>query len=390
MIIEKFQIFDLFGKDIKIKIKNNNLIIVADNGSGKTTILRLIYFFLTKQWSKILEYDFEKIIAKIDGKEYIFIRNNFKSSKISKKQYVSLSKKYSNYSNFIIEEFSKYDINELRSTNYKIDEIEQLYDVPKNLLYSLIEDLELKKFDDSVYDWDVSVIYLPTYRRIEKDYFSIFGDIDRRVANYVTTLFPEIRERISKDKEYNETDFSETEEDLNNIFSDIINSRNNEKWLKSKGSNEKLEMIEFGMSDVNFKVKEFNSDNNVDKGQTIERFTELINKYLPNNKRLLFEKEYGNLLLFDSLKEIRFGLNDLSSGEKQLVAIFSHLFFDEKKSFIIIDEPEISLSIAWQEMILKDIVMFCDGMIVATHSPFIVDRDLRENTSGMNEFLSNE
>ena len=390
MKLENFQIFGLFDKNQKITINNNKIIIVADNGSGKTSLLRLIYFFLTKQWVKIIEYDFEKIIALIDGKEYSFLKKEFKSNKIPKKAYTTLAKKYSNYSNFINDHFSKYDINEIKSNTYKIEEIEQLYDVPKNLIFTLIEDLELKKFDDSVYDWDVSVIYLPTYRRIEKDYFSIYGDIDKRVANYIVTLFPEIGDKIIYEKENNRNSFSETEEDLNKIFSNIINFRNSENWLKSKSSNEKLEMIEFGMNDVNFKIKEFYSNDNNDRISIINQFIDLINKYLSDEKSLYFDEQYCELIIINNIKKISFNLNDLSSGEKQLISLFSHLFFDEKKPFIIIDEPEISLSITWQEMILNDIILHSEGIVAATHSPFIVSDLLRANTCGMNEFLINE
>lgn len=390
MTLENFQIFGFFGKNQKITINNNKIIIVADNGSGKTSLLRLIYFFLTKQWGKIIEYDFEKIIASIDDKEYSFIKKEFKTNKIPKKAYSTLAKKYNNYSSFINDQFSKYDINEIKSNAYRIEEIEQLYDVPKNLIFTLIEELELKKFDDSVYDWDVSVIYLPTYRRIEKDYFSIYGDIDKRVANYIVTLFPEIADRIINEKEKNRNSFSETEEDLNKIFSNIISFRNSENWLKSKSSNEKLEMIEFGMNDVNFKIKEFYSNNNYDRASIINQFTALINKYLNDEKSLYFDEKYCELIILNEIEKTSFSLNDLSSGEKQLISLFSHLFFDEKKPFIIIDEPEISLSLTWQEMILNDIILHSEGIVVATHSPFIVSDLLRENTCGMNEFLINE
>jgi ABC-type transport system involved in cytochrome c biogenesis ATPase subunit len=390
MKLENFQIFGFFDKNQKITINNNKIIIVADNGSGKTSLLRLIYFFLTKQWVKIIEYDFEKIIASIDGKEYSFLKKEFKTNKIPKKAYTTLAKKYNNYSSFINDQFSKYDINEIKSNAYRIEEIEQLYDVPKNLIFTLIEELELKKFDDSVYDWDVSVIYLPTYRRIEKDYFSIYGDIDKRVANYIVTLFPEIADRIINEKEKNRNSFSETEEDLNKIFSNIISFRNSENWLKSKSSNEKLEMIEFGMNDVNFKIKEFYSNNNNDRTSIINQFIALINKYLNDEKSLYFDEKYCELIIINKIKKTSFSLNDLSSGEKQLISLFSHLFFDEKKPFIIIDEPEISLSLTWQEMILNDIILHSEGIVVATHSPFIVSDLLRENTCGMNEFLINE
>ncbi|NHN24555.1 ATP-binding protein [Flavobacterium jejuense] len=390
MKVQSFIIEGLFDEVFKINIKDNKLIIVADNGSGKTTILRLLYFFLTKQWAKIIEYEFDKIIATINDKEYIFKRKEFKANKISKKIYNNLAKKYSNYSSFINNVFLKYNLNDLKSNLYMIDEIEQDYDVPKNLILSLIDELELKKFDDSVFDWEINVIYLPTYRRIEKDYFSIYGDIDKRVSNYILTLYPEIRNIIIKEKSQNNSDFSETEEDLNKIFTKIISSRNNEKWLKNKTIVDKLEMIEFGMTDVNFRLKEFYQLNLDKKNELIVSFIELINRYFNKEKTLFFDDQYCELFLKNNNKNIITNLHDLSSGEKQLISLFSHLFFDDKKSFVIVDEPEISLSIAWQEMILNDIINHSIGTIVATHSPFIVNNLLRENTCGIKEFLINE
>ena len=65
-------------------------------------------------------------------------------------------------------------------------------------------------------------------------------------------------------------------------------------------------------------------------------------------------------------------LDSLSSGEKKLILllVFS-IFFEE--STLIFDEPEISLSIIWQEKIIPDIMSKTNlkRLIVATHSPFI-------------------
>lgn len=47
-------------------------------------------------------------------------------------------------------------------------------------------------------------------------------------------------------------------------------------------------------------------------------------------------------------------LIQLSSGEKQIVSIFSKLYLEsDEKSIIIIDEPELSLSLEWQKMLLQ-------------------------------------
>src|SRR5690606_37854814 len=165
-----------------------------------------------------------------------------------------------------------------------------------------------------------NVIYLPTYRRIEKDYFSIYGDIDKRVANYIINLFPEIDDKIYNEKLLDKNNFSETEEDLNKLFSNIINSRNTEKWIKSKSNNEKLEMIEFGMTDVSFKIKEFYDEKKDGKVQVINQFVDLINKYLNSQKLILFDEELCELYVENKSVKEKLNLNDLSSGEKQLIS----------------------------------------------------------------------
>jgi predicted ATP-dependent endonuclease of OLD family len=55
---------------------------------------------------------------------------------------------------------------------------------------------------------------------------------------------------------------------------------------------------------------------------------------------------------------------------------------------LIIDEPELSLSIEWQEMILPDILKSgkCKSLIAATHSPFIFDNELDDCAHSLDEF----
>ena len=54
-----FNIIGLYGtKDIRLQFENNRLIIVGENGSGKTTVLRLFYYFISCQWNQLLNYNF--------------------------------------------------------------------------------------------------------------------------------------------------------------------------------------------------------------------------------------------------------------------------------------------------------------------------------------------
>ena len=70
-------------------------------------------------------------------------------------------------------------------------------------------------------------------------------------------------------------------------------------------------------------------------------------------------------------------LNMLSSGEKKLIVIFMHCLFNEDVP-IIIDEPEISLSIIWQENLLPDLLEKTDikQVIVATHSSAVISNSI--------------
>jgi len=70
-------------------------------------------------------------------------------------------------------------------------------------------------------------------------------------------------------------------------------------------------------------------------------------------------------------------LDKLSSGEKQILIMFYLLLFAaEHGSLVIMDEPEISLHVAWQQSLGKtfsDIARLRDmHIIVATHSPQVI------------------
>ena len=80
----------------------------------------------------------------------------------------------------------------------------------------------------------------------------------------------------------------------------------------------------------------------------------------------------------------------MSSGEKQIVSLFSKIFFEDyKKLIILFDEPELSLSIDWQSQLLPDIVQSkkCSFLLTVTHSPFIFKNELDKYAIGMNVYI---
>lgn len=74
-------------------------------------------------------------------------------------------------------------------------------------------------------------------------------------------------------------------------------------------------------------------------------------------------------------------LDALSSGEQhELVLLYDLLFRVRPNTVVLVDEPELSLHVAWQKKFLPDLIDIVKlsgfDAVVATHSPFIVgDRD---------------
>ena len=115
---------------------------------------------------------------------------------------------------------------------------------------------------------------------------------------------------------------------------------------------------------------------------SIKKYLDTINAcFQDTGKKLNFSEKTGELY-FDQLDKAgnhlgtNRNLRSLSSGEKQLLILFTYLSFnqDEDKIFII-DEPELSLHPKWQEEFLpsvKKLMPSTAQIICATHSPSLV------------------
>ena len=110
-------------------------------------------------------------------------------------------------------------------------------------------------------------------------------------------------------------------------------------------------------------------------------------------KSLSLNRESGFRLKAKSGEPIQ--LEDLSSGEQhELVVLYELLFRAPKNGLVLVDEPEISLHVAWQSRFLSDLmeILRLTGSygIVATHSPVIIGTrwDLTQELKGPDELTS--
>ena len=113
----------------------------------------------------------------------------------------------------------------------------------------------------------------------------------------------------------------------------------------------------------------------------IEAFVGKANGYLKmssDEKILEYDPSEMKVIVYNQWTDQEVDLNDLSSGEKQVISLLASLYLYPEKKLVLIDEPELSLSIDWQKRLLPDVLFApsCAQLLAITHSPFIFDNQL--------------
>ena len=121
------------------------------------------------------------------------------------------------------------------------------------------------------------------------------------------------------------------------------------------------------------------------KLQVLEDLANRVHVLLDNvnqkyrHKKIALDREDGLVARSDMGQVL--ALRALSSGEQQeLVLHYDLLFRVLSNTIVLVDEPELSLHVAWQKRFLPDLLRIVElsnfDVLVATHSPYVVgDRD---------------
>ena len=115
-------------------------------------------------------------------------------------------------------------------------------------------------------------------------------------------------------------------------------------------------------------------DRNYNLAESIIVFKDIVNEIFINKSVVVSES--GKLgIQMDNGTALQ--LSRLSSGEKQILIMFYILLFHATPgSLVIVDEPEISLHVSWQQKLADLFLNICRvrnlQMIVATHSPQVI------------------
>lgn len=105
----------------------------------------------------------------------------------------------------------------------------------------------------------------------------------------------------------------------------------------------------------------------------IREIVDTLNEFFNQSKKTVEVDSVGKIKV--SHRGAHIPLEHLSSGEKQLLILLTHAHFSPNRGGVfIVDEPELSLHMRWQEMLVDSLLnsKTNNQFIVATHSPEIV------------------
>lgn len=463
--LTRFQIDGLHGRSrsIDIPIRDNRLILVGENGTGKSTVANLLYYVLTQQWRRVSEYRFGSLeVTAVDSTVKV-THEEVDSLAAAKSGSMEAEIRY-RYPHVLVREVSRMMSQEplfMEDDEFIVERLSTTTRTPRSVIRRLVSDLsesrgpklkkslaeEVKKLES----WKLGqFLYLPTYRRIEQDLTWIFrgADIDEKMR--------EIRERTRKrdrssfieliefgmedvDKTIQDR-MAQTKERVRTGLSTLTGTYLREviRGLQDNPDLSVLRSIELGSFQSMFgrideailpsadklllqaKIEEVSNTPDYQiksEDRVIAHFlSKLVLLYKEQQKHESDVREFvricnvyltGKEFVYDDIKyEIyiqetdrdpdqtedakHLELRALSSGEKQIVSLFSHMYLSgQSQFFVVIDEPELSLSVPWQERFLPDIMKTgrCTGLVAVTHSPFIWSNEFENYVAPLADFI---
>lgn len=466
-IVEYFCIEGLHDfQTVAFSSKRAATILIARNGSGKTTLLGALDAFLKRQFFRLKDLKFKRIICKLSSvdRELVLQRDDLSAladvpsdpelTRLSQRSEISEKDIYQfilGEWNYLRENITPRDhplLNTFwRSTDYDFAAVERLLDEASARLLSNVQPIGdlISQLNQVLGKFEI--VYLPTYRRIElaleKNEENARG---RRSPNFnfasgglfsgdIRFGLSDIAERLSQlnSQIVSESSFGYRKLSAN-IINDILDGDFQERLNVAKSTPatgdlklffSRLETARqvgpyFPVRIPDFEKLERNKNLDGDGGRflnyflnqlgevinstkeiehSVEQFVSSCNKYLMSEDDIavptdsmngvtvrqvdgkILQLNRADLSVFvETLSgKRRIPLDALSSGEKQMISLFAKLYlYPPRKKLVLIDEPELSLSLDWQRSILVDVLNapLCSQIVAITHSPFIFDNEL--------------
>lgn len=462
-----FSIEGLHGnRNFNIPIVDNRLILVGENGMGKSTVANFIFFCLTQLWDRMVTYDFAAVNFTINSQDIALTKRDIillsgfdPSSERLRHLRADVPSRLLQEVRRIVQENDPF---RLLDDTRLVEQLANQHSIPPSILLDYLFNMVsitseekpkseklrhiIKKLNSAVTE---QILYLPTYRRIEKELKFIFPRLDiedmrhrsrmlsrrKGEASYLELVEFGMQdvEQLIKEKMLSLKE--ELRRDLNNLTGNYlreviqgayvhvkttalrdlepqtINDVFNRVGESLLSENEKESLREIlGKIDQGEKLKDKNKvvahfltrlielhKRQQDNEKSVQEFVRVCNAYL-KGKELAFDNSKFEIHVTQTVTSQTENANkpqdlemiSLSSGEKQIISLFSHVYLSGKRGyFVVIDEPELSLSVPWQRRFLPDILNSgkCSGLIAVTHSPFIFENELDRYAHSLDEYM---
>jgi predicted ATP-binding protein involved in virulence len=409
------RLFDLFDYDINFDNQEKLTIITGPNGFGKTMILNILFSLFNKRFSFFFKLVFKELEVFLDDNHRIQIikslkdkvaevsLNHFRDGVLLDKAPISNEKEGRKYRD-VFENFMPYlkkiadnqwiDRRSIEQRVLNFDEIiqENIHNLPDSIIKNIKPKLKEETFDliNSV------KIHLIKEQRLFK--LKSTGYNETSFSNTIEDCAKELKTLIdNKEKEHSQITsrldstfpkrFLETKKDLSQIeFNNKFNElKKKQERLEKYGLSETHQSVS-GIDDSdqsNLKFLSVYLDDLEDKLTVfdallnkIELFTDILNERRLNFKKIEIDRDKGFVCKNSNGKLL--SLQDLSSGEQhEIVLLYELIFKTNPDTLVLIDEPEISLHIAWQNEFIDDLLKIIKlqniQAIVATHAPGIIN-----------------
>ncbi|KAB7711054.1 AAA family ATPase [Plesiomonas shigelloides] len=435
MVVKGFKATSVFGYlDFDIKFNQDVSFLVGSNGSGKTTALRLMNALINPNIKELLQIPFEYCALEINtGKKDITISALTKNKKIQFnisdiKETLTLPKIDDSEFDYLLNRDEKVDelISDLKRKNAEHPVIRSISKIPSPIFLGLDRRREISDIKQDYFHEREIWLHHKMNKRIGNGKRFIKGSIGASLMDtemLIQNSYRQIRELenmqshrlrdkillssfqfskyknddltwdinkwkekdrlLTRKKEINDAilnimgkDSSLSNEvdkffyEMTNLFEMMDQSKDGLviEWLLNKAQIERMASIVDIIDEHKSRVDNYY--------QPINDFLNTVNDfYSDSNKRLEIDA-VGQLIVLrpDGNKST---IEGLSSGERQLLVIFAHTFFNRNNGYrniFIIDEPELSLHLGWQEKFSETIFSVSPNsqFILATHSPEIV------------------
>lgn len=437
MVVNK--LFKAFDHDIKFK-DSGITIVIGDNGLGKTVILESIHALFEGKYNYFETLDFEQFKFYFDNGDVWYLTKENKEEVTLNIARDSIKTPLKNIRKVKIHRFNNRHYS--KRTRMMEREMEMLrrremeerrhghlrsYDMEMEYEYRRMMELKSRlhhDFDEEILPpkWfvegksNINVSLIETQRIMtakEVGSDSYISSVQRCSEQLIKSIVAAVKEssRVSTilDSSYPNRLIKKLRQGSNDSFEELNNALakldERRKLLSSTGLtvnindtdllqiNEKqkdlIKLLKLYIDDSHEKLEPFE-----DLSEKIALFKSIIDKRF-KHKNIEIKQDRGLIFTSTIVKNDdgefeQIPHSKLSSGEQNELILFYELIFNaHKNDVVLIDEPELSLHISWQNKFIKDLksINSMNGVtvVIATHSPDIIDEnwDLKVELKGL-------